>query len=219
MDKYDPRYQRGKIYTITCEDGNVYVGSTIQTLNDRFNGHKTKNQTCSMYQYIHNNYNGDWSKCKIELYENYPCKNEYELEKKEGEITRIIGTINKVIAGRTRKEWYNDNIDVILEKKKEYYQNNIEQMFIKNKKYYKNNKEIIKQQNKEYRIKNAEQVKEYERNRKNKKERAEYGKQIIECDCGCLSTRTHLLRHKTTKKHQELMDNQKSQILLFLECF
>ena len=93
MDKYDPRYQRGKIYTITCEDGAIYVGSTIQELKRRFNKHHTDRE-CSLYYYIRDNYNGDWSKCKIELYENYPSNNKIELEKKEGEITKLIGTIN-----------------------------------------------------------------------------------------------------------------------------
>ena len=163
MNKYDPRYQRGKIYTITCEDGAIYIGSTIQTLNDRLAIHKSKNQICSMYYYIRDNYDGDWSKCKIELYEKYPCNNKKELNRKEGEITQLIGTINKQIAGRTRYE--------------------------------------------------------YERNRKNKKERNKYIKIKIECDCGCLFARSHLSRHLKTQKHQDLMDNQTSAILSFLECF
>ena len=98
MDKYDPRYQRGKIYTITCEDGAIYVGSTIQELKRRFTKHPTQ-RDCSLYYYINNNYNGDWSKCKIELYENYPSNNKIELEKKEGEITKLIGTINMDMPG------------------------------------------------------------------------------------------------------------------------
>jgi hypothetical protein len=105
MDKYDPKYQRGKIYTITCEDGAIYVGSTILTLNDRLRCHRN-DDNCYIYKYIYNNYNSNWSKCKIELYENYPCNNEYELNKKEGKITQLIGTINKNIAGRTYHEYY-----------------------------------------------------------------------------------------------------------------
>ena len=203
MDKEDLRYKRGKIYTIICEDGNVYVGSTIQTLNDRLATHRN-DDTCRMYKYIHNNYNCDWSKCKIELYENYPCKNKKVLDRKEGEIIQLIGTINKQIAGRTRDEYE----EYRKEDKKIYLQN-----------YNKNNKEKIAERNKEHRIKNAEYYKEYERNRKNKKERNEYSKQIIECDCGCLSTQCHKARHQKTKRHQDLMNKQTSAILSFLECF
>lgn len=164
MNDYDPRYQRGKIYTITCDDGAIYVGSTIQELKRRFNKHRT-DRDCSMYYYINNNYNGDWTKCKIELYENYPSNNKIELEKKEGEITKLIGTINMDMPGNN----YNKQ--------------------------------------------------EYEKHRKNIQERKEYLYQIIECNCGCLSRRSHLARHQKTKRHQDLMDKQTSAILLFLECF
>lgn len=112
---YDPRYKDGKIYTITCEDGAVYVGSTIQTLKERFRIHKKKTETCHMNYYIRDNYDGDWSKCKIELYENYPCNSEKELERREGEIIRLLGTINKQIVGRTYKEWYDKNREKIRE--------------------------------------------------------------------------------------------------------
>jgi hypothetical protein len=40
----------------------------------------------------------------IELYEMYKC-NTKELVKREGEIIRQIGTLNKNIAGRTLKEY------------------------------------------------------------------------------------------------------------------
>lgn len=157
-----PDYKQSKIYTITCEDGAVYVGSTIRTLEQRLSRHKN-DKKCSMYKYIHKNYNGDWSKSKIELYENYPCNSKEELSIKEGEITRLIGTINYRIAGRTRKE-YNNTPD---RKRKQYIRL----------------------------------------------------RQIIECDCGCISTKGHLARHKKTKIHQDLIEKQISAILFFLECF
>lgn len=101
-----PDYKQSKIYTITCENGAVYVGSTTLTLERRLSHHKS-HEASSMYKYIQKNYNGDWSKSKIKLYENYPCNSKKELEKKEGEIIRLIGTINKHITGRTRKEYNN----------------------------------------------------------------------------------------------------------------
>ena len=55
--------------------------------------------TISFYQYI-----DDWNDWYIELYENYPCENKEQLNKREGEIIREIGTVNKQIAGRTYKE-------------------------------------------------------------------------------------------------------------------
>ena len=116
----NPKYQNGKIYTIRCryDDNLIYVGSTIQKLCMRMAGHR-RDETCSLYQYV----KGDFKNWYIELYEDYPCDNKNILEKREGEIIRLIGTINKSIAGRTRKEYnkehYQANRDKILEKNKE----------------------------------------------------------------------------------------------------
>ena len=100
MDKIDLRYQRGKIYTIRCydDDTSIYVGSTIQPLSARMSKHRS-DKNCSLYKYV----NGNWKNWYIELYEEYPCDNKELLEKREGEITRLIGNINKHIAGRTDK--------------------------------------------------------------------------------------------------------------------
>ena len=63
----------------------------------------------------------------LELYENYPCNNKKELERREGEIIRQFkadinyNVINKAIAGRTHKEYTEDNKDKILEQKKQYW--------------------------------------------------------------------------------------------------
>ncbi len=40
---------------------------------------------------------------------------------KRGEIIREISTLNKNIAGRTRKEFYEQNKEKLLEKRKELY--------------------------------------------------------------------------------------------------
>ena len=63
--------------------------------------------------------------------ENYPCENKELLNKREGEIIREIGTLNKCIIGRTRKE------------------------------YLEASKEKIKEQEKEYQIGNEDKIKEY----------------------------------------------------------
>ena len=46
--------------------------------------------------------------CKIELVEEHSCNNRTELERQEGKHIRRRNCINKVVAGRTRKEWYDD---------------------------------------------------------------------------------------------------------------
>ena len=117
-----PDYKQGKIYTVRCktDDTRIYVSCTTQSLSERMAKHKyhsiNKPTTC-FYQYI--NDRNDWY---IELYENYPYENKEQLNKREGEIIREIGTVNKIIAGRTRQEWYQDNPDKI----KQYRENNKE---------------------------------------------------------------------------------------------
>ena len=63
-----------------------------------------KNHNRLFYQHI-----DDWDNWYIELFENFPCNSKEELNKREGEIIREIGTVNKTIAGRTHKEYYETN--------------------------------------------------------------------------------------------------------------
>ena len=136
MAEIDERYKRGKIYTIRCryDDSLIYVGSTIDTLAKRIGNHRrtTDYRATSLYNAVQ----GDWDNWYIELYEEHPCNNKQELERREGQVIREIATINKNIVGRTPKEYYQDNRDELLERKKEYNQNNREKISETKKKYY-----------------------------------------------------------------------------------
>ncbi len=124
-----PNYSNGKIYSIRFYDNDklIYIGSTTQILAVRFGGHKRCSR-CSLYQYIQNNYNGDFKCCYMELLDPYECNNIYELNKKEGEIIRQFKAdnnyivINKNIAGRDEKQYRNDNADKFKQYYQEYYQ-------------------------------------------------------------------------------------------------
>jgi hypothetical protein len=153
------KYENGKIYTIRCNDDNslIYVGSTIQPLYKRWNDHKKR---CR--QESHKEYNKlvymkmrelGMHKFYIELYEEYPCENKQQLNRKEGQIIRLIGTLNKAIAGRTQKEWELENKSKIQETKTVYREKNKEHIKLIRKVYYENNKEKMKEhyeKNKEY---------------------------------------------------------------------
>lgn len=146
-------YQNGKIYTIRCRSDNtlIYVGSTTQSLSQRMTQHRSKykgKQCCSLFKYI---VDDDWNDWYIELYELYPCNEKCELEKREGEITREIGTINYQIAGRTKKEYYNDTKEHHTEWNKENYKKNKERILQKSKELYEKNREDISQKRKEKR--------------------------------------------------------------------
>lgn len=172
-DVVDKRYDNGKIYAVRCkyDDELVYVGSTFSTLEERLRMH-IKDKTCSLYQYV-NDIGNDWNNWSIELYENYPCKNKYHLEKREGVVQREIATINERIAGRTNKEWREDNRENIKEKKKQYHQDNREKLLEYQKQHYQDNREKILEQTKE---------------------------KITCYHCGSLTTKHHIARHKKTKK-------------------
>ena len=121
----------GKIYTVrSYKSDEVYVGSTIQELSMRMGGHRADYKAGKILgknKLIVEDIK-DWY---IELYELFPCNYKTELKRREGEVIREIGTLNKNIAGRTTQEWFIDNAD-------------------KMKKHYK-----------EYNIKNADKIKEY----------------------------------------------------------
>ena len=132
-----PDYQKGKIYTIRCYDDNdlIYVGSTIQPLSVRWGGHKKacKYQDNPEISIVKLMKNKGIDMFYIELYENFPCNSKEELHRREGEITRQIGTVNKVIAGRTKKEYRKDNKQRIVEQNKKYRENNKEKLLEKMK--------------------------------------------------------------------------------------
>ena len=71
----------------------------------------------------------------IELIENYPCNDVYELRAREGHFIREHGTLNKVISGRSEKQYYEDN----KENYTKYYKGNRERMLHLLKQYNENN--------------------------------------------------------------------------------
>lgn len=128
-------YERGKIYLIKYEN-NVYVGSTICSLSKRLREHKNNSQNpnysgynMTLYQKMRETNPDNWT---IELYEEYPCGSVQELRKREGEVIRELATgLNTCVAGRNKKEYYEENKDAIYQKHREYIKRNWE----KRKKY------------------------------------------------------------------------------------
>ena len=191
-------YQNSKIYKIINKHDNkdVYVGSTCKTLEERYKEHlralrKPKKQHYPLYQVMNNTGPENF---KIELICDYPCSNLEELRQKEGEYIKSIGTLNCLIAGRTMKEFYQENKAKIIAKVKEYYMNHKEERLKYCKDWNIKNKETVDEQKKEYYQQNKETIK------------AQKKEEII-CECGCLTTRGHIQRHMKTKKHQTMMTN------------
>ena len=191
-----PDYNKGKIYTIRCRtnDTLIYVGSTIQPLSVRIGGHKIKSrnikcQNMLIYRTINDNWN-DWY---IELYEDYPCDNKEQLCKREGEIIRLLGTLNSRIEGRTPIEYREEHKEIIAERKKKYNEINKDKISKVVKAYCENHKERITEVNKIY-YENCKDIilkKAGER---------------ITCECGCMIRRSDISTHKKTLKHIKLLD-------------
>ena len=110
-----PNYQLGKIYTIrSLSSPDIYVGSTIQTLAVRMAKHR-QDYKINISLGLHKEIVKDISEWKIELHELYPCNTRQELHRREGEVIREIGTLNKCIAGRTHQERYREYKDKVKE--------------------------------------------------------------------------------------------------------
>ena len=174
-----PNYQEGKIYKIRCKTHNnlIYVGSTVESLSQRLAKHRATSKVKKHFL-LYEKVNNDWDNWFIELYENCPCNTVEQLLKREGEVIRAISTLNKNIAGRTIKEYHQDNYEKInkyiidyridndkkiKEKNQEYYIKNVEKITEYQRDYYINNSDTIKLRVKEYTINNAEKKKLYDK--------------------------------------------------------
>ena len=156
------KYLGGKIYQITDATGtDVYIGSTTQILCKRFANHKSAyqsykagkaNKVASYDIFDKYGLNG----CRILLVENFPCNSKEELMKREGEVIKAMACVNKVVPGRTKKE-YNDEHK---EEAKAYYQANKEKilMTIRHYKGLEQTKEQRKKHNTTYYMANKEAI-------------------------------------------------------------
>ena len=85
-------YENGKIYIIKSkETDKVYIGSTCNTLKNRFCSHKSEYKRLLRGEKFGNSTSHEilkYSDSYIELIEDYPCKTKRELLDREGEVIR-----------------------------------------------------------------------------------------------------------------------------------
>ena len=127
-------FQNGKIYSIRShQTDKIYIGSTTQSLSQRFSNHKF--MTCSSREIM------QFADAYIELIEMFPCVNKIQLQGREGELIRTMDCVNKQMK-RTRaeinKQYYDDNREKLLEQQKQNYEDNKEEK----KQYFQNKKNI-----------------------------------------------------------------------------
>jgi hypothetical protein len=139
-------YGNGKIYKIEpiCEhdEGEVYIGSTAKEyLCQRMDTHRTDYKLWLkggrgkvMSFQLFDKYGVE--NCIITLLETASVKTKDELKSREAQFIQTIKCVNKNVPGRTRKQYYKDNIV----RAKQYYKDNI----VKAKQYREQNKEQIR---------------------------------------------------------------------------
>jgi hypothetical protein len=146
-----PDYTKTKIYKIESHLGDeIYIGSTTKEyLSQRFQQHKNsyrrwkqeKCGKCTSYD-LFELYGIE--NCFITLIEECNCSSKNDKNSKEGNYIKTLKCVNKNIAGRTTKEYYQSEEG--KEAHKKYYQS--EKGKEMRKKYYQ--LEEVKQKAKEY---------------------------------------------------------------------
>jgi len=187
-----PDYQKGKIYKIVdLTTDECYIGSTCEpTLARRLAGHRNDYKTylkggrtyIKSFDIIKNeNYD-------IQLIENFPCDSKDELHKREGYWIKTMNCVNKMVAGQTRKEYYEANKDMIKNYHHLYYQTNKAELNGKNKKYHLEHKDKMQENMKQYYNANKASI----ALRQSKK---------FDCECGGTYTSCHKAEHMRSIKH------------------
>jgi hypothetical protein len=156
-----PDYKNGQIYRLwSPHTDKFYIGSTCNMLAKRLWLHKNDysgylNET-RCYVSSFELFKLGIDDVKIELMELYPCNSKAELCRREGILQREHKDtiVNFMIAGRTAKEWNEDNKQIMKEKRKIYDKQKLEA-----------NPDLIHEKQNEYRRKNADKINERQRKR------------------------------------------------------
>ena len=210
-------YTNSKVYKIWSTLGNnIYVGSTTkQYLSQRMDTHRTaykswkdgKSNFISSFE-LFDQYG--LQNCSIELIEAKECNSKDELHQLEGKYIRELECVNKRIAGRNKKEHYEDNREQLLEITKQYYKDNKERISEYKKHYNLENKEQISERRKQtYEDTREQQIEQSRQYRENNKDKiSKQRNQIFNCECGSKSTNLHRARHLKSKKHCQFIESK-----------
>lgn len=181
-------YPVGRVYAIRSPNiEKIYIGSTSNLLYKRINYHRRDYK-----KFLEGKRNMVTSAiileaggAYIELLEQYENVTKEQLLQYEGEhIRKNNNCVNKKIAGRTKKEYFEDNIEILREKKRQYAKDHKEEIKKKGEIYRNNNNEEIKKRKKIY----------YEKNKEKFLEK-------MECECGGRYDHMTKKRHLRSKKH------------------
>lgn len=129
------KYHYSKIYRLSSsETDDVYYGSTTKTGSGRMSGHKSdyKMYKKGKFHYVTSFEIMKYADAKLEIVAKIKCNNKKELEQIERLYIENNTCINKVVPGRSFKEYYQENKNKI----KGYYQENKAKILEKNKRKF-----------------------------------------------------------------------------------
>jgi len=179
---------------------NIYIGSTTNFI-QRKKSHKSHctnpDDDCynqKKYKYIRDN--GGWENWVMEWIQDFPCNSKKELERKEGEITKEKAKLNECVAGRLVKEWRKDNADKCRDNSRRFYYNNLEKERERARNVYEKYKHLHREEKNE---------KAKQRYYDNKEEENAKKAEKITCECGCITRRGDIAKHRRTAKHINLL--------------
>lgn len=226
-----PNYENGKIYCIRShQTAKVYIGSTTQSLAKRMGEHRayykrwiseTTKTYYSSYEIL------QYKDSYVELIELFSCSCKAELHKREGKHIREIDCVNKSVAGRTYKQYYEENKEQVLKTCKawrdrhkdelkvyfkNYRQENKDYISERRKRHYKENKAKYAAKAKAFREANKQKLSEKSKlyRARTKKQKSDYdkayraaGRVKVDCGCGSKIYKYKLKDHYKSIKHKE----------------
>ena len=121
----------GKIYKIYSQQTNkIYIGSTTKLLLQRFLRHKKDYRLYNngKFHFVTSFHILEYDDCNIELIEEVEFDDKKELIRRERFHIENSNCVNKIVPGRTTKEYHQANKEKILEYNKEYNKANKERI-------------------------------------------------------------------------------------------
>ena len=194
-------------YSIVSNNSDkVYVGSTKKSIAERLNQHEKdykqfqdgKARKCMSYDIL------ELQDYSIQLIETKDCKDRTERDTIECyHIINTPNTVNKMMPGRTKEQYYQDHKDWFIEYSKQYYQDNKLRCLENATQYRQENKEYYSEYNKQYYQENTEQIlnKKRQYRQDNKERLKQHTDEKFNCPCGGRYVRKSKTRHFKTQKH------------------
>ena len=141
-------YSQAKIYKITNDFNNdIWIGTTCDSLVKKFSVHKADairnfRKDCIIQKLIKEH---GFNRFRIQLIEDYPCEDLYQLRQRQGHYIREMNAINKYA---DNKDYYEKNKERVNEYYKEYIQKpEVKERIKEYKKEYRQKPEVKEKYN------------------------------------------------------------------------